>query len=217
VLLSIALLISGCASNQSLSSRDRAAIRRVAVDHAISNPEQDAGNTSNRLAARVLKRGASYGLGFLGLGIFGGLALDAADLGTPAKTGEISKVALRILAEARTDPGELLAARMEKELARNGFVVSSKTPDAVIRFELQRLTLIPADDLKLKHKPALTVRATMVDSKNRTLWRHSAAEVADESAALTWHEYASHPQRLRAEFDKLAARLAQHLVAEIKR
>lgn len=216
-LAAIALLLPGCAANQNLSSRDRAAIHRVAVSHAMSIAGQQSASTTDQVAGRVLRHGASYGLGALGLGLVGSLAMDAADLATPSKKEEISPVALRILAEARTDPGELLGARMERELARNGYVVDSKTPDAVFHFELEKLTMVPADDLKLRNRPVLGVRATLLGAKGKILWRHSASEVSDTASALTWHEYSSQPRRFRAEFDKLAERIAAHFVAELKR
>jgi hypothetical protein len=178
---------------------------------------KESGGTTDRVAGSVVRHGASYGLGALGLGLVGSLAMDAAALATPSKRDEISSVALRILAEARTDPGELLATRMERELARNGFVVDARAPDAVFHFELEKLTMVPADDLKLRNRPVLGVRATLLGAKGKILWRHSASEVSDTAAALTWHEYASQPRRFRAEFDKLAQRITAHFVAELKR
>lgn len=216
-LTGVALLLTKCASNQKLSARDRAAIHRVAVNHAISTVDHDSGSKTGKVAGTVAQRGASYGMGLLGLGLVGSLATDATNLAKPSKKDEVSQTALKILSEARTEPGELLAGRMERELARNGFVVDSKAPDAVFHFELEKLTMVPADDLKLRHKPVLAVRATLLGGKRKTLWRHSASETADESAALTWHEYSIQPRRFRAEFEKLAARLAAHFVAELKR
>lgn len=214
-LAAIALLIPGCASDLKLSSRDRAAIHRVAVDHAMSITGEEPRGAGSRVAGNVLQQGASYGLGFLGLGLAGGLAMGAADLAQPSKNGEISAMALRILAEAHTEPGALLAVRMERELARSGFIVDSKAPDAAFHFELEKLAMVPADDLKLRRRPELGVRATLIGGKGNIVWRRRASAVS--ATALTWQDYSSQPRRLRADFEQLAARIATELVAEIKR
>ena len=216
LLLPIMPLIPGCASNQTLSSRDRAAIHRVAVNHTIAIDSRDNRSGAGRVARQVVPTAAGYGLGIPGAGLLAGLAMDAVP-SRPAAGNDVSQVALRILADARTDPGELLAARMEKELGANGFTIDGRTPDAAFHFELQKLTMVPADDLKLRHRPALGVRATLIGAKGRTLWSHSASEASDGPAALTWHEYSAQPRKLRAEIDTLAARLARHFVAELKR
>ena len=143
--------------------------------------------------------------------------MDAVELSQPPRKEAISPVALRILSEARTDPGDLIAARMERELARNGFTLDSRSPDAVFHFELEKLTMNPADDLKLRHRPVLGMRSTLVGKNGRKLWSHSASVMADESSALTWHEYSSQPRRFAAEYDRLAAEIAAHFVAELKR
>jgi hypothetical protein len=214
--LGIALLLPGCAANQKLASVDRTAMHRVAVNHATSVAGQESGSKAGKIAGSVAQQGASYGMGLIGLGLVGSLATEATKLAKPAKKDEVSQAALKLLAETHTDAGELLAARMERELARNGFVVDSKAPDSVFHFQLEKLTLVPVDSLKLRQRPALGVKATLLGGKGQTLWHHRASAIADESAALPWQEYSTHPRRFRAEFDKLAARIAAQLVAELK-
>ena len=166
----------------------------------------------------MLRQGAGYGLGILGLGLVGGLAFSAADIArSKSGTQDISADAVRILSETKTDAGELLAVPMQRELARNGFTLASKSPDTAVHFELQKLTLTPVDAMKLRQRPTLTVLAKLTDGKGRTLWSQKASAAADDSAALTWEEYKAQPRLLRMEFEKLAARVSQELVAGLKK
>lgn len=214
--IAIALLFPGCAANQKLTPVDRAAIHRVAVNHAMSVAGQDSGSKAGKIAGSAAQQGASYGMGLIGLGFVGSLATEATKLAKPAKKDEVSPAAVKLLSETRTDAGELLASRTERELARNGFIVDSKAPDSVFHFELEKLTMVPVDSLKLRQRPALGVRVTLLGGKGKALWRYSASEIADDSAALKWQEYSTNPRRFRAEFDKLATRIAARMVAELK-
>ena len=180
----LGMFLAGCASDQRFSPQSRAAVHRVAVNHAVTIAAQEHGTTTGRIAGSIARQGAAYGLGIVGLGLVGGLAMNAADIARTPRNGEVSQQALQVLSETRADAGALIVRPMERELARKGFTVDSKTADAAFQFELVSLKLVPADALKLRQRPVLAVRATLLSGKGKILWRKLATETALRIATI---------------------------------
>jgi hypothetical protein len=192
-------------------------VHRVAFNYATPAGGDSSGSRAKPFVDRAVREGVSIGLGALQLGLVGGLAWDAVDLSTSAgKSGkaEISREVLNVLQEAKTDPGWLVAHRTEQEMARRRlFVVTQANPDAVCDFEVRRATMVPVDKLALNFRPALSVRARLRDRTGATLWSKEASATA--VMGRTWQEYREHPQRLRGDFDVLAASVARKFADDL--
>ena len=217
--LALALSLAGCAQRDTVNRRGLAAVRRVAVNYATPAGAEASGSRAKPFVDHAMRQGVSIGLGALNLGLVGGLVWDAIDLSTPgANSGkaDVSREVLAVLREAKTDPAWLVAQRTEQEIARRRlFAVTRANPDAVCDFEVRRAAMAPVDKLGLAFRPVLTVRARLRDRTGATLWSKEASATA--AAARSWQEYRERPQRLRGDFDALAASIARQLVDDLAR
>ncbi len=212
LLTSIALFALVSCSTRDIGSAP--SVRRVAVSYAGSAAAAgEDPSTGARVGRHVAKRGASTALGMVGLG-WANEVFDLANLARGAGEKEGISPAFRqqcLLSGA--DPMGETAKAFERRLARNKvYTLDATAPEAMFRFSIVRADLAAVDQMGQFVRPALTVRATLIDRGGKTLWQRQGQGT---SQARTWSEYGGNAKLFKSDLAAAADAAAAELIAKL--
>lgn len=201
-----ALLLALPACSHSLSSQDRAALRKVAVTKTGPAPKRD--QVIILTLGKNWAMAASYGVGGL-VGV--GIAACA------YKSREEQFLAQ--LQAAGFDPYRAVGDAFEMRLrASSPIQVGPDRPDAVFSFELTSIGLAIKNGFSSQMRPILIGKGKLVRrGDGKVLWEETAQVTngEDRMPAHRIEEYTSNPALLRDAFQQAADLLSKRLVADL--
>lgn len=142
-------------------------------------------STGRDVTQHVANRGTSMALGAAGLGWAGEvLALARVAKGPGKKTPGVTPAFRHQCLLGGADPVVETAKAFERRLARDrSYELGTGNPEATFGFTILQADMEPVDSLGQICRPALTVRATLVDRSGKTLWQRQSSGAG---RAHTW-------------------------------